>query len=55
MISGREPLAERTRLRDETPIALFRRNAFGYSDRLPLSNFKLPQQLTWMASRTPSM
>jgi hypothetical protein len=36
----------RTRLRDGTPIALFRRNAFGYSDNLSLSNFKLPQKFT---------
>jgi hypothetical protein len=34
------------RLRDGTPIALFRRNAFGYSDNLSLSNFTLPQKFT---------
>lgn len=39
-------LAKRTRLRDGTPIVVFRRNAFGYSDNLPLSNFKLPQKFT---------
>jgi len=44
-ISGRnmdKHLAKRTRLRDGTPIVLFRRNAFGYGDKLPLSNFQLP-------------
>jgi hypothetical protein len=41
-----KPLAKRKRLRDGTPIALLRRNACGYSDNLPLSNFKLPQEFT---------
>jgi hypothetical protein len=47
--SGRDmdkSLGKRTRLRDGTPIALFRRNAFGYSDNLPLSNFELSQEFT---------
>jgi hypothetical protein len=35
------PHAARLGEGDGTPIARFRRNAFGFSDNLPLSNFKL--------------